>query len=328
MALPIMVTGAAGFIGFHTALCLLKQGKTVVGIDNMNPYYRVQLKEDRLKRLQAYPHFHFHKVDVSDREEMQRIWGTYAPIHQVIHLAAQAGVRYSLIDPYPYITSNVMGFLVVLELCRHQPGFQRLIYASSSSVYGTNTQMPFSEAQRVDSPISLYAATKRGNELMAQSYHHLYNLPVTGLRFFTVYGPWGRPDMSYFKFIKAMLAGESIDIYNHGKMARDYTYIDDIVTGILGALAYVPKVTKEQLHPIYNLGNHRSESLMGFIEVLEKALNITAIKKFLPMQDGDVRETSADISSAARDFEYSPSTCIEKGIPLLVSWYKDYNKLS
>jgi UDP-glucuronate 4-epimerase len=327
MTLPTMVTGAAGFIGFHTALSLLKQGKTVVGLDNMNPYYNVQLKEDRLKILQAYPHFHFHKIDISDRESMKDIWEAHAPIHHVIHLAAQAGVRYSLVDPYPYITSNIMGFMVILELCRYQPGFQHLVYASTSSVYGTNKEMPFSETQRTDSPMSLYAATKRSNELMAQSYHYLYNLPVTGLRFFTVYGPWGRPDMSAFKFMKAMLAGEPIDVYNHGKMARDYTYIDDIVKGILGALTHLPEAANSQMHRVYNLGNNRSESLMDFIKILEEALGMTAMKNFLPMQDGDVPATSADISAAMRDFGYIPSTRIQEGIPLLASWYKKYNKL-
>jgi len=322
-----MVTGTAGFIGFHTALALLKKGKTVIGVDNLNPYYSVKLKEDRLRLLQAYPNFHFHKVDLSDQEAMARIWQSHAPILQVIHLGAQAGVRFSLVDPFPYITSNIMGFMVILELCRHQPNFQHLVYASTSSVYGTNKEIPFREDQRVDSPMSLYAATKRSNELMAQSYHHLYALPVTGLRFFTVYGPWGRPDMSAFKFMKAMLAGEPIDIYNHGKMARDYTYIDDIVAGILGALIHPPKSTKDQLHPIYNLGNNHSESLMDFIETLEKELNITAMKNFLPLQDGDVPATAADISAAARDFGYSPSTRISEGVARLVAWYKEYNEL-
>lgn len=327
MTLPIMVTGAAGFIGFHTCLRLLNEGKIVVGVDNMNPYYDVNLKENRLKQLQKFPNFHFHRVDISNRETMEEVWQTYAPIHHVIHLAAQAGVRYSLIDPYPYITSNIMGFMVILELCRYQPGFQHLVYASTSSVYGTNKEMPFSEIQRTDSPMSLYAATKRSNELMAQSYHYLYGLRLTGLRFFTVYGPWGRPDMSAFKFMKAMLADEPIDVYNHGKMARDYTYIDDIVSGILGALKHTPQVPKDQLHPVYNLGNNHSESLMDFIELLEKSLNITAMKNFLPMQDGDVPATSADISAAVRDFNYAPSTRIEEGIPRLVAWYKEYNQV-
>jgi UDP-glucuronate 4-epimerase len=328
MSSTIMVTGAAGFIGFHTALALLKQGKTVVGVDNMNPYYSVKLKEDRLELLRAYPNFHFHKVDISDREAMAHVWNTHAPILQVVHLGAQAGVRFSLIDPFPYITSNIMGFMVILELCRHQPDFQHLVYASTSSVYGTNKETPFKEDQRTDSPMSLYAATKRSNELMAQSYHHLYALPITGLRFFTVYGPWGRPDMSAFKFMKAMLANEPIDVYNHGKMARDYTYIDDIVSGILGALPHKPAIAKDQLHPVYNLGNDHSESLMDFIETLEKELNITAMKNFLPLQDGDVPATAADISAAARDLGYSPSTRISQGIGHLVAWYKEYNGLT
>lgn len=328
MTHPILVTGAAGFIGFHTALSLLKSGKTVVGVDNMSAYYNVQLKKDRLKLLEAFDHFHFHEVDISHREAMEKVWHSHAPIHQVIHLAAQAGVRHSLVDPFPYITSNVMGFMVILELCRHQPNFQHLVYASTSSVYGTNKEMPFTETQRTDSPMSLYAATKKSNELMAQSYKHLYNLPVTGLRFFTVYGPWGRPDMSAFKFIKAMLAGEPIDVYNHGNMARDYTYIDDIVSGILGALNHTPSKTEGLPHPVYNLGNNRSESLMEFIGLLEKSLNKEAIKNFLPLQDGDVPMTSADISGAQKDFGYMPTTPITEGIPRLVSWYLDYNNLS
>jgi UDP-glucuronate 4-epimerase len=328
MNFPIMVTGSAGFIGFHTALSLLKQGKQVIGIDNLSPYYSVQLKKDRLKQLKAFPHFHFHEVDVSDREAMTGIWKTHAPIHDVIHLAAQAGVRYSLVDPYPYITSNIMGFMVILELCRHQENFHHLIYASTSSVYGTNKQLPFKEDQRTDSPMSLYAATKRSNELMAQSYHHLYNLPVTGLRFFTVYGPWGRPDMSAYKFMKAMVENVPIDVYNHGQMARDYTYIDDIVNGILAVRHHTPKNNLSGAHPVYNLGNNRSESLMHFIEVLEKALNITAIKNYLPMQDGDVRATAADISAAQADFDYDPVTPITTGVPLLVDWYKHYNSVN
>jgi UDP-glucuronate 4-epimerase len=326
MTRPIMVTGAAGFIGFSTSLSLLNKGKTVVGIDNLNPYYDVNLKKDRLKQLQVFPNFHFHEVDISNREAMKLIWQTHAPIHHVVHLAAQAGVRYSLIDPFPYIISNIMGFMVILELCRYQPGFEHLVYASTSSVYGTNKEMPFSEEQRTDSPMSLYAATKRSNELMAQSYAHLYALPATGLRFFTVYGPWGRPDMSAFKFMKAMLANQPIDVYNHGKMSRDYTYIDDIVAGILGALNHKPTIVKGQLHPVYNIGNNRQESLMDFIEMIEKSLGITAIKNFLPLQDGDVPETAADISHACQDFGYNPSTPISVGIPRFVGWYRDYHE--
>jgi UDP-glucuronate 4-epimerase len=322
-----MVTGAAGFIGFHTALALLSQGKTVLGIDNLNPYYSVKLKQDRLKILYTFPNFLFSEVDISNRDDMEKVWQAHAPIHQVIHLAAQAGVRYSLIDPFPYVTSNLMGFMVMLELCRHQPGFKHIVYASTSSVYGTNKEMPFTESQRTDSPMSLYAATKKSNELMAQSYYHLYQLPITGLRFFTVYGPWGRPDMSAFKFIKAMLAGDPIDVYNHGKMSRDYTYVDDIVAGILGALDRPRKVAKDQLHPIYNLGNNQKESLTDFIETLEKCLDITALKNFLPLQEGDVPETVADISAAKRDFGYNPSTPIAVGLPRLVAWYKEYNGL-
>ncbi|MBX9805905.1 MAG: NAD-dependent epimerase/dehydratase family protein [Alphaproteobacteria bacterium] len=327
MSSAILVTGAAGFIGFHTSLALLKKGQTVVGIDNVNPYYDVKLKENRLKILQEYPNFHFHKIDISDRDAMEKVWKAHAPILQVVHLAAQAGVRYSLVDPFPYITSNIMGFMVILELCRYQPGFQHLVYASTSSVYGTNKDMPFSESQRTDSPMSLYAATKRSNELMAQSYHYLYNLPVTGLRFFTVYGPWGRPDMSAFKFMKAMMAGEPIDVYNNGKMARDYTYIDDIVDGIIGALGHTPSVANDQMHPVYNIGNNKSESLMDFIGLLEKSMDMTAVKNFMPLQDGDVPATAANISAAQNDFGYAPTTPIAVGIPRLVAWYKEYNGL-
>lgn len=327
MSSTILVTGAAGFIGFHTSLSLLKKGQTVIGVDNMNPYYDVKLKENRLKILQEHSNFHFHKIDISDRGAMEEVWKAHAPILQVIHLAAQAGVRYSLVDPFPYITSNIMGFMVILELCRYQPGFQHLVYASTSSVYGTNKEMPFSESQRTDSPMSLYAATKRSNELMAQSYHYLYNLPVTGLRFFTVYGPWGRPDMSAFKFMKAMMAGEPIDVYNHGKMARDYTYVDDIVDGIIGALGHIPSVANDQMHSVYNIGNNKSESLMDFIGLLEKSMDMTAVKNFMPLQDGDVPATAANISAAQNDFGYAPTTPIAVGIPRLVAWYKEYNGL-
>ncbi len=319
----ILVTGAAGFIGFHVAKRLLEQNYTVIGLDNLNPYYSVDLKKNRLKQLEAHPNFRFYLEDIAHIDAVERVWQQEQPITHVIHLAAQAGVRYSLIDPYSYIHSNVTGFTVILEQCRYQPGFEHLVYASTSSVYGLNQCLPFSEDQRVDHPASLYAATKRANELMAQSYHHLYHLPVTGLRMFTVYGPWGRPDMSLFKFTKAILAGETIDVYNHGQMSRDYSYIDDIVEGILAALWHPP--TSDALdHPIYNLGNHQKQDLSNFIEVLEDILGKKAHKNFLPLQAGDIVETLSDIQKAQTILGYQPKTNIQQGISKFIAWYKAY----
>lgn len=320
----ILITGAAGFIGYHTAKRLLEQEYTIVGIDNLNSYYSVNLKNDRLSQLQSFHNFHFYQADIADIKTIEDIWKTEQNITHVIHLAAQAGVRYSLIDPYPYVHSNVSGFTVILEQCRHQPNFEHLVYASTSSVYGLNLNLPFKEDHPVNHPISLYAATKRANELMAQSYYHLYQLPVTGLRLFTVYGPWGRPDMSLFKFTKAILADETIDVYNQGQMSRDYTYIDDIVDGILAALWHVPLAFDSLEHPLYNIGNHHKESLLVFIETLEKALGKKAKKNFLPLQPGDIVETLSDIEKAKSELGYHPQTSIQQGIEKFVEWYKTY----
>ncbi len=319
----ILVTGSAGFIGFHVAKRLLEQGHTVVGVDNLNSYYSVQLKKDRLKQLESFENFRFHCLDVADNKAMENMWQQEQPITHVVHLAAQAGVRYSLVDPYPYVHSNVTGFMVILEQCRYQPNFEHLVYASTSSVYGLNTTLPFKESHPVDHPISLYAATKRANELMAQSYYHLYRYPITGLRLFTVYGPWGRPDMSLFKFTKAILAGETIDVYNHGQMSRDYTYISDIVDGILAAL-WQPSSVENIDHPLYNIGNDQKQSLMTFIEALEEALGKKANKNFLPLQPGDIVETSSDIQKAKAELGYCPKVGIHQGIAEFVKWYKTH----
>lgn len=323
----ILVTGVAGFIGFHVTKTLLEKGEKVVGIDNLNSYYSVDLKEARLSQLSAYPNFYFYQADISDIEAVEKIWKQEGDIDRVVHLAAQAGVRYSLTDPYPYIASNLMGFTVILERCRYQSNFKHLVYASTSSVYGDNKTLPFSEDQQTDTPISLYAATKKSNELMAQSYWHLYQFPITGLRLFTVYGPWGRPDMALFKFTKSILNDTPIDVYNNGNMARDYTYVDDIVNGILKALDRPSTPNKESSHPIYNLGNKKQENLLNFIEVLEKALNKKAIKNFLPLQAGDILETFSDITKAEKELGYSPTVPITEGIPNFVKWYNSYYKL-
>ncbi len=331
----VLVTGVAGFIGFHFARALLAQGVPVVGLDNLNPYYAVQLKQDRLHQLKNYNNFIFLPLDLADREGMAQLFEQYQP-EIVVHLAAQAGVRYSLDAPHTYVASNVVGFLHILEGCRHH-GVKHLVFASSSSVYGLNTKMPFSVADNVDHPISLYAATKKSNELMAHTYSYLFNLPVTGLRFFTVYGPWGRPDMALFKFTQAILEQRPIQVYNHGKMQRDFTYIDDIVAGMLGILEHIPTPSAEvDLHPgisiapyrLYNIGNHRPVPLLDFIAVLEQALGRTAVKEFLPMQPGDVPATYADIADLTAAVGFVPQTPIEVGIPRFVSWYRDYYRIS
>lgn len=322
---PIFLTGCAGFIGMTTAIRLLEEGETVVGVDNVNEYYSVQLKRDRLKRLAVYPNFHFYEIDISDREAMSRVWAQYEP-KRAINLAAQAGVRYSIENPFAYIASNITGFLVVLELCRHQKGFENLVYASTSSIYGSNTNMPFTEDQMTATPISLYAATKSGNELMAQSYNYLYGMPATGLRFFTVYGPWGRPDMAAFKFTKAILAGEPLDLYNGGKMKRDFTYVDDIVSGVVAAVRRNPTNARGERHPIYNLGNNRCEDLPRVIELIEQTIGKKAIINEMPMQLGDVKETYANIDKAKSELGYSPKTTIDDGVPNFVRWYLEYHK--
>jgi len=318
----VLVTGAAGFIGYHVAQALLARGEDVVGVDNLNAYYEVSLKEARLARLQAQAGFAFRKLDLADREGMLALAGEYPDIGRVVHLGAQAGVRYSLVDPYAYVASNLMGQVVVLELARTLKGLEHLVYASSSSVYGGNTKLPFAVGDAVETPQSLYAATKRADELIAHAYAYLYGLKLTGLRFFTVYGPWGRPDMAPMIFAKAILAGDPIAVFNRGQMWRDFTYIDDIVAGVLAALDKVP--TGAPAHKLYNLGNSNSEKLTDFIAALEGALGKKADMRLEPMQPGDVEKTYADIEEARRALGFSPKTAMAEGVAKFVEWYKDY----
>jgi UDP-glucuronate 4-epimerase len=323
-----VVTGAAGFIGFHTCLRLLARGEEVVGLDDLNDYYDPALKEARLAILGDRAGFTFHRVDIADREAMAGVAVRHPNITRIIHLAAQAGVRYSLVNPYAYTRSNVEGHLVMLEFARRLQRCEHFVYASSSSVYGTNTKLPFSIDDRVDTPVSLYAATKKANELMAHSYSHLFAIPTTGLRFFTVYGPWGRPDMSAFLFVKAILAGQPIHVFNGGDMRRDFTYIDDIVSGVVAVSDGAPNGEGGAApYRLYNIGNNRSESLTHFIELIEKALGKKAEIILEPMQPGDVKETFADISAIQRDHGFSPTTGIEQGIPRFVEWYRSYHKV-
>ncbi|MTJ84227.1 MAG: NAD-dependent epimerase/dehydratase family protein [Telmatospirillum sp.] len=321
-----LVTGAAGFIGFHVSLRLLERGETVVGLDNVNDYYDPALKEARLEILQRQAGFTFHRVDIADREAVAGVAVHHPDITRIIHLAAQAGVRYSLVNPYAYTRSNIEGHLVMLEFARRLQRCEHFVYASSSSVYGTNKKLPFSVDDRVDTPISLYAATKKANELMAHSYSHLFQIPTTGLRFFTVYGPWGRPDMSAFLFVKAILSGQPIHVFNGGDMRRDFTYIDDIVSGVLAVADGAPSGEGAPCR-VYNIGNHRSEPLMRFIGLIEESLGRKAEIILEPMQPGDVKETFADIDAIRRDFGFTPSTGIEQGIPRFVQWYRDYHKV-
>jgi len=323
--MSILLTGAAGFIGFHVAKALLERGEKVVGIDNLNDYYDVRLKEARLALLRAYPGFVFAKLDVADRDDVLALVARHRDLHGIIHLAAQAGVRYSLENPYAYIDANVMGTLVMLEAARRVEGLTAMTYASSSSVYGANQKQPFSVADRVDRPVSLYAATKRSCELIAHTYSHLYGLPATGLRFFTAYGPWGRPDMAAYLFSRAILAGQPIKVFNEGRMARDFTYIDDIVAGTIAAHDRPP--ADPLPHRIYNLGNHRPEKLLDFIAVLERLLGRKAEKQLLPLQPGDVPESFADIEVSRRDLGFEPKTTIEVGLARFVEWYKDYHRV-
>ena len=322
--MSILVTGAAGFIGFHVAKALLERGERVVGIDNLNEYYDVRLKEARLARLRAFPGFEFARLDVADRDGLLTMVERHKDLRGVIHLAAQAGVRYSLENPYAYVDANVTGTLVMFEAARRIENLTAITYASSSSVYGANRKQPFSVDDRVDQPVSLYAATKRSCELIAHTYSHLYGLPATGLRFFTVYGPWGGPDMAAFLFTRAILAGEPIKVFNEGRMARDFTYIDDIVAGTIAAHDRPPAAAEGVLHRIYNLGNHRPEKLLDFIAVLERELGRTAEKQFLPLQPGDVPESFADIETSRRDLGFEPKTTIEVGLGRFVQWYKQY----
>jgi UDP-glucuronate 4-epimerase len=332
--MQILVTGAAGFIGFHLAQRLLREGHQVIGIDNLNDYYDVTLKANRLAQLTNRDNFTFHQIDLADREKIEQLFERHE-FESVINLGAQAGVRYSLQNPRAYLDSNLTGFGNILEGCRHHQ-VKHLVYASSSSVYGANTKIPFSVHDNVDHPISLYAATKKANELMAHSYSHLYRLPTTGLRFFTVYGPWGRPDMAPMLFTKAILAGKPIDVFNYGKMQRDFTYVDDIVEGIIKVMHKIPAPNPDWVgtapdpasskapYRIYNIGNNQPIELMYFIEVLEKSLGIAATKNILPMQPGDVPITYADVSDLTRDVGFKPDTSIEIGVQKFVDWYRDY----
>lgn len=325
----VLVTGAAGFIGFHTSLRLLKSGKAVVGIDNLNDYYDVTLKKDRVKELEKFDNFTFVKVEISDKAQMEKLWADYGPFKRVVHLAAQAGVRYSLENPYAYITSNCMGHVTVLEMCRHTEGFEHLVYASSSSVYGGNEKLPYSVEDNVDHPISLYAATKRADELISHSYAHLYDLPQTGMRFFTVYGPWGRPDMALFIFTKAICEGRKLPVFNHGKMKRDFTYVDDIIDGVLAALDNPPtREDKKAPCRVLNIGNTRSENLMDFIHLIEEELGKKAELELLPMQPGDIAETFADVDETSRLTGFKPRTTIQEGVPKFVDWYKNYYQVA
>jgi len=335
--MKILVTGAAGFIGMSTSLRLLARGDHVVGLDNLNDYYDVRLKQARLARLEVLPNFRFLKADVGDREAVSRLFEQES-FDRVIHLAAQAGVRYSLQNPHAYVDSNVMGFMNVLEGCRRRR-VGHLVYASSSSVYGGNTRMPFAEADNVDHPVSLYAATKKANELMAHTYSHLFGIPTTGLRFFTVYGPWGRPDMALFLFTKAILEDRPIEVFNHGAMQRDFTYIDDIVEGVIRVCdrpaepdpsfdtASPNPAVSNAPYRVFNIGNHQPVPLMNFIACIERAIGKPAKKNFLPLQDGDVPATSANVSALAEWTGFSPNTSVEHGIGEFVRWYRDYYRV-
>lgn len=332
--MKILITGAAGFIGFHLARRFLQAGESVFGLDNLNDYYSVQLKKDRLRLLQQESTFHFEPIDLADEAALKAYFATHGFTH-VINLAAQAGVRYSLINPQSYISSNMVGFANLLECCRHHE-VKHLVYASSSSVYGLNTLMPFSVRHNVDHPVSLYAASKKSNELMAHTYSYLYNLPTTGLRFFTVYGPWGRPDMALYLFTKAIMEGKPIKVFNHGKMRRDFTYIDDIVEGVFRVAQHIPEPnpqwdgqkpdpsTSPTPYKIYNIGNNNSVELETFISVLENALGRKAIRGYMDLQPGDVPATYADVDDLIRDVGFKPDTKIEDGIARFVDWYTEY----
>lgn len=321
-----LITGGAGFIGFHLSKRLLDQGAKVIGFDNMNDYYEVSLKEARLTILEQYEDFSFVKGDLADKGDVFGVFEAYHP-QIVVNLGAQAGVRYSIDNPDAYIASNLVGFFNILEACRHF-GTEHLVFASSSSVYGGNDKVPFSTEDKVDGPVSLYAATKKSNELMAHAYSKLYGYPVTGLRFFTVYGPMGRPDMAYFKFAKKIINGEPIQIYNNGDMMRDFTYIDDIVTGIYNILCNPPTENEKGVaYKVYNIGNNKPVKLMDFITTLEKCLGKEAVKEYYPMQPGDVYQTYADVSELMNDFGFKPDTSIEEGLNDFVKWFKEYYRV-
>ncbi|RQD76130.1 MAG: NAD-dependent epimerase [Candidatus Syntrophonatronum acetioxidans] len=334
----ILLTGAAGFIGFYQSILFLDKGYWVIGVDNLNNYYSTKLKKDRLALLEEYPNFTFYKADLKDRSPVDKIFAEEKPPY-VVHLAAQAGVRYSLENPYAYVDSNIVGFMNILEACRHHP-VKHLIFASSSSVYGGNKVAPFSTSHNVDHPVSLYAATKKSNELMAHTYSHLYGIPTTGLRFFTVYGPWGRPDMAYFSFTKDIIEGNPIKVFNYGKMERDFTYIDDIVEGVYKLVPLIPEAKEEwdeskddistsfAPYKIYNIGNNKPVQLMKFISLLEEKIGKEAEKVYLDMQPGDVLRTYADVSDLERDINFKPDTSIEEGLEKFVNWYKKYYKVN
>jgi UDP-glucuronate 4-epimerase len=334
--MKVLVTGAAGFIGFHTARHLLERGEDVTGLDNLNPYYDPLLKANRLKILQGHKNFRFAKVELADRAGVEELF-KLEKFQRVVHLAAQAGVRYSIENPHVYVESNLTGFLHIIEGCRHG-GVEHLVYASTSSVYGSNTRMPFAVDQNVDHPMTLYAATKKANELMAHSYSSLYGIPTTGLRFFTVYGPWGRPDMALFLFTKNILEGKPIDVFNYGRHKRDFTYVGDIVNGVVAAMDHVARSDPEwdSDHPkpstsrapfrLYNIGNQKPVELLKYIEVLEQCLGKTAQKNLLPLQPGDVPDTWADVEALVKDVGYRPSTPIETGVQRFVEWYLEYYK--
>ena len=335
--MKVLITGAAGFIGSALSLRLLERGDVVVGIDSLNDYYDVALKEARLERTAVYDNFTDLRVSIDDREAMADIFSTHRP-DRVVNLAAQAGVRYSIENPLAYIDTNILGFANILEGCRHN-GVEHLVYASSSSVYGSNTKMPFSVHDNVDHPVSLYAASKKANELMAHTYSHLYRIPTTGLRFFTVYGPWGRPDMAYFKFTQKILAGEPIDVFNNGNHQRDFTYIDDIVEGVVRLLDKIPEPNPDWTgdnpdaasstapYRLYNIGNNQPVELMHYIEVLEDCLGKKAVKNMLPMQPGDVQATYADVDELVRAIDYKPAMSVEEGMERFVDWYSDYYRV-
>lgn len=335
--MKLLVTGAAGFIGYHLSKKLLDKSYRIMGIDNLNDYYDPGLKRSRLGILEKYPDFDFCKVDLKDKEAVDTVFEEYIPTH-VVHLAAQAGVRYSIENPFAYVDSNLTGFMNILEACRNYP-VKHLVYASSSSVYGGNKVAPFSTNHNVDHPVSLYAATKKSNELMAHTYSHLYNIPTTGLRFFTVYGPYGRPDMAYYSFTKDILAGNPIKVFNHGKMERDFTYIDDIVEGVEKIIDRIPLANEDwdeskddvstsfAPYKVYNIGNNNPVQLMRFIRALESAIGKEAEKIYMDMQPGDVLRTYADVSDLERDIGFKPSTCIEDGIERFVNWYREYYKV-
>ncbi len=332
--MKILVTGAAGFIGSTLSIRLLERGDEVIGIDNLNDYYDVNLKLARLERLRNYDRFKFIKLEIADKQAMEELFAT-EKVQRVMHLAAQAGVRYSLTNPHAYIDSNLVGFINILEGCRHH-NVEHLAYASSSSVYGANTKMPFSIHDNIDHPVSLYAATKKANELMAHTYSHLYQLPTTGLRFFTVYGPWGRPDMSLFLFTRSILEGKPIDVFNYGNHRRDFTYVDDIVEGVIRVIDKSAQAnpnwssdnpdpgTSQSPYRIYNIGNNNPVHLLTFIETLETCLGKQAIKNLLPLQPGDVPDTYADVSDLVNDLGYKPATLLETGIRNFVEWYKEF----